>query len=56
MPILDKTGHKVPYVNFKIHEDCKWVTKSSDDIFKNKRVVLFALPGAQLCICRPTEL
>lgn len=56
MPILDKTGHKVPYVNFKINEDYKWVTKSSDDIFKNKRVVLFALPGAFTPICSTLHL
>lgn len=56
MPFEDKTGHKVPQVTFKIREDYKWVTKTSDDIFKHKRVVLFALPGAFTPTCSSVHL
>jgi glutaredoxin-like protein len=52
----DKTGKRVPFVTFKIREDYKWVTKTSDDFFKNKRVVLFALPGAFTPTCSSVHL
>lgn len=56
MPFEDKTGRRVPQVSFKIREDYKWVTKTSDDIFKNKRVALFALPGAFTPVCSSVHL
>lgn len=56
MAFEDKTGQRVPYVTFKIREDYKWVTRSSDDIFKNKRVILFALPGAFTPTCSSVHL
>jgi peroxiredoxin/glutaredoxin len=56
MSFKDKTGQKVPQVTFKIREDYKWVTKTSNDIFKNKRVVLFALPGAFTPTCSSVHL
>jgi glutaredoxin-like protein len=56
MAFEDKTGQRVPNVTFKIREDYKWVTKTSDDIFRNKRVVLFALPGAFTPTCSSVHL
>ena len=50
-------GFKIPQVTFRIREGdtsdneiaCaiggKWTNKSTDDFFKNKRVILFSLPG-----------
>ena len=35
--------HKVPNVKFKVRELGEWVTKTSDDFFKGKRVVVFGL-------------
>lgn len=56
MAFEDKTGQRVPMVTFKIREDYKWVTKTSDDIFKHKKVVLFALPGAFTPTCSSVHL
>lgn len=47
----DKTGHRVPMVTFRVWENNRWVNKNSDHFFKNKRVILFALPGAFSPIC-----
>lgn len=53
-----KSGFRINKIKFKIREgdketnlsECaiggKWIDKTTDDFFKNKRVVLFSLPGA----------
>jgi glutaredoxin-like protein len=56
MGLKDRTGDKVPYVEFKIRENFDWVTRNTDDIFANKRVVLFALPGAFTPTCSTVHL
>lgn len=56
MTIQEKTGQRVPFVEFKIREDYKWVTKTTDDFFKGRRVVLFALPGAFTPTCSTVHL
>ena len=56
MSLQDKTGEKVPSVIFKTRVGHKWVDKSSDDYFKGKKVVLFALPGAYTPTCSSTHL
>jgi peroxiredoxin/glutaredoxin len=56
MAFEDKTGQRVPQVTFKIREDYKWVTKTTNDFFKHKRVVLFALPGAFTPTCSTVHL
>ncbi len=56
MTIKVKIGEKVPQVTFKIRENSQWVTKTSDDFFKGKRVVLFALPGAFTPTCSSVHL
>ena len=37
---------KVPYTNFKIYLNDEWTERDTVDIFDNKKVVLFAVPGA----------
>ncbi len=56
MSLEDKSGQKVPAVSFKIREGAEWVTKTTDDYFKGKKVVLFALPGAYTPTCSSTHL
>ncbi len=56
MSLEDKTGQKVPQVTFKTRQGHKWVDKTSDDFFKGKKVVLFALPGAYTPTCSSTHL
>lgn len=48
--------HKVPNVSFKVRELGEWVTKTSDDFFKGKRVVVFGLPGAFTPTCSSKQL
>ena len=56
MSLEDKTGSKVPNVTFKVREGHQWVEKTTDDFFKGKKVVLFALPGAYTPTCSSTHL
>ena len=63
-----KAGFKINKVTFKLREgdkaenknECaiggKWVDKSTDEFFKNKRVVLFSLPGAFTPTCSSQQL
>ena len=46
MAFTDMTGKQVPNVTFHTQQDGKWVDVTTDDLFKGKKVVLFALPGA----------
>lgn len=52
----DQTGKKLPQVNFKVREDYQFVDKTTDDFFKGKKVVVFALPGAFTPTCSSTHL
>ena len=56
MSLQDQTGKKVPAVSFKVRENNGWVTKTTDDYFKGKNIVLFALPGAFTPTCSSTHL
>lgn len=56
MSLEDKTGQKVPQVKFKTREGHQWVEKTTDDYFKGKKVVVFALPGAYTPTCSSTHL
>ena len=63
-----KAGYKLDKVIFKLregdkassHNECsiggRWIEKNTDDFFKNKRVVLFSLPGAFTPICSSLQL
>lgn len=56
MSLKDQTGNKVPQVTFQTRENNEWVAKTTDDYFKGKNVVLFALPGAFTPTCSSTHL
>ena len=49
-------GKPVPEVTFKTRRDHEWVELTSDDIFKNKTVVVFSLPGAFTPTCSSTHV
>ncbi len=49
-------GKTVPQVTFRVRENDEWVDVSTDDIFANKTVVLFSLPGAFTPTCSSTHL
>ena len=49
-------GKPVPRVTFKARPDDQWRDITTDELFKGKNVVLFALPGAYTPTCSSTHL
>jgi glutaredoxin-like protein len=56
MNLADRTGQNVPNVVFRTRRDHEWVDVTSDEIFKGKTVVVFALPGAFTPTCSSTHV
>jgi glutaredoxin-like protein len=55
--IPNREGQKVPQASFRIRgEGNEWKTLSTDDVFKGKTVVAFALPGAFTPTCSSTHV
>lgn len=54
--LQSKEGHSVPEVVFHTRNDNEWVDVSSADLFKGKKVIVFALPGAFTPTCSSTHL
>lgn len=52
----NQEGKQIPAVNFKVQQDGKWETISTEDIFANKNVIVFSLPGAFTPTCSSTHL
>lgn len=51
-----REGQRVPEVTFRIRQNNQWVNLTTEDIFKGKNVVLFALPGAFTPTCSSAHL
>jgi glutathione-dependent peroxiredoxin len=49
-------GKRVPQVTFKTRRDGQWLDVASDQIFKGRTVIVFALPGAYTPTCSTTHL
>jgi glutaredoxin-like protein len=49
-------GKKVPAVTFPMRVNDEWVSRSTDEIFGGKTVVVFSLPGAFTPTCSSTHL
>jgi len=49
-------GQRVPNVTFPTRQGDEWVNITTDQLFKNKTVVVFALPGAFTPTCSSTHL
>lgn len=56
MALPNKEGQRVPNVTFPTRQNGQWVNVTTDDIFKGKTVVVFALPGAFTPTCSSTHL
>lgn len=54
--LKSREGQKVPDVIFPIRVSGEWQKIGSDELFKGKSVVLFALPGAFTPTCSSTHL
>jgi len=52
----NKEGQKVPSASFPIRVGDKWTQRNSDEIFTDKTVVVFSLPGAFTPTCSSTHL
>jgi glutathione-dependent peroxiredoxin len=49
-------GKRVPDVTFRTRSDDQWRDVTSDDLFKQRTVVVFALPGAYTPTCSSAHL
>ncbi|OZI56184.1 glutathione peroxidase [Bordetella genomosp. 4] len=54
--LQNREGQRVPNVTFPVREGNEWKQVTTDDIFKNKTVVVFSLPGAFTPTCSSTHL
>lgn len=52
----DISGQKVPNATFPIIANDQWSARTSDEIFANKTVVVFSLPGAFTPTCSSSHL
>lgn len=52
----NKEGQKVPDVKFHTRQNNDWVDVSSDELFDNKTVIVFSLPGAFTPTCSSTHV
>ena len=51
-----KVGHAVPQVIFHTRLGDQWVDISTDELFLNKTVIVFSLPGAFTPTCSSSHL
>ena len=42
---MRREGYQVPQVQFQFREKGEFVTRTSSELFNEKRVVIFSLPG-----------
>ncbi|MBP6116005.1 MAG: glutathione peroxidase [Neisseriaceae bacterium] len=54
--LQSKEGQKIPSVSFPVREGDAWKTLSTDELFNNKTVVVFSLPGAFTPTCSSSHL
>lgn len=51
-----REGQAVPQVTFHTRQGDQWVNVTSDELFKNKTVIVFSLPGAFTPTCSSSHL
>lgn len=56
MTTNNMVGKSVPSVTFRVRENDEWKDVTTEDLFRNKTVVLFSLPGAFTPTCSSTHL
>ena len=53
---MRKEGYTIPEVQFQFRESGEFVTRTSTELFNDKRVVIFSLPGAFTPTCSAYQL
>ena len=53
---MRKEGYEVPQVEFVFRENGEFVTRTSNELFADKRVIIFSLPGAFTPTCSAYQL
>ncbi|WP_127715917.1 glutathione peroxidase [Halobacteriovorax sp. HLS] len=56
MTFKNSEGNQIPNVTFKIVNDKGLNAVTTDELFKNKKVIVFSLPGAYTPTCSSTHL
>ena len=54
--LVSREGSRVPDVAFRVRRNGDWATITTDDVFANRNVVVFSLPGAFTPTCSSTHL
>ncbi len=54
--LANKEGQHIPNVTVRTRQNDQWVDVTTDELFKGKTVVVFALPGAFTPTCSSTHL
>jgi len=54
--LQNREGQRVPNVTFPVRQGNDWKQLTTDDLFKNRTVVVFSLPGAFTPTCSSTHL
>ncbi|MEC4812705.1 MAG: glutathione peroxidase [Scytonema sp. PMC 1069.18] len=52
----NKEGQRVPNVVFRVRKDSNWEDVTTKDLFEDKTVIVFALPGAFTPTCSSTHV
>jgi glutaredoxin-like protein len=53
---ISKEGQTIPQVTFPTRQGDQWVNVTTDELFKNKTVIVFSLPGAFTPTCSSSHL
>jgi len=56
MSLPNSEGKRIPQVTFRTRQDGQWKDVTTEQLFKGRNVVLFALPGAYTPTCSTTHL
>jgi len=52
----NRQGQNVPQITFRTRDNHEWVDVSTNDVFKDKTVIVFSLPGAFTPTCSSTHV
>ena len=56
MQLPNSEGKRIPHVTFRTRQNGQWVDVGTDQLFKGRTVIVFALPGAYTPTCSTTHL